>query len=135
MFLFYLICLFLSNRILAINYTDPRVPSLNDLIQLPTNNQSETIAAQFGQDPNWSHVGMSISLSDTDEPVPNNDNIEELVDKPGLIKTGHTYRSPVLHAYPIDPDGVHPRTEHFIFFVRHGKPPESKWTSSIFVVV
>ena len=120
MFLFCLLILFLSNRITAHNRTYINVPSIHELILLPLNPQIEAIAAQFGQDPHWGRLDLP-TPSDVDEPMSVGEESIEYPERPGVIKSGHTYFSRRLSSYPIEQEGVNPRTEHYVFFVRHGK--------------
>ena len=120
MFFFYFFILFLSNRITADNLTYINVPSIDDLIRLPINPQIEAIAAQFGQDPHWGRLDLPIP-SDVDEPMSVGVESNEYPERPTVIKSGHTFFSRRLRSYPIELNGVNPRTEHYVFFVRHGK--------------
>ncbi|CAF1219891.1 unnamed protein product [Adineta steineri] len=117
MFLFYLIFLLFLKQTDARNIT---VIRLEELAPLSTNNELETIAAQFNQNPNWELGNMPLTLTEEEEITPNDPDAPEISDKPGLIKTGHLFQPEDMHPYRIDRKGVHPHTEHHIFFVRHG---------------
>ncbi len=119
--LIYVIFFLFSTRINAINITARRAASLEDLYPLPTNDQLKTIAAQFNQNPNWEEGNMPISLTEEEETTPTEPVERELQTGPGIIKTGHRFETDDMFPYRIDPQDVHPQTEHHIFVVRHGK--------------
>jgi hypothetical protein len=119
--LFYLIFFLLSIRINANNISTAHFPRIEDLFPLPFNDQFKIIAAQFNQNPNWELGNMPISLPEEEETTPIEPYTEYLGAGPGVIKNGHLFHTDDMHAYRIDPEGVHPLTEHHIFLVRHGK--------------
>ena len=120
MFLFYLIFFLLSKRTDGINVSIHDIPKIEDMYRLPTNEQLETLAAQFRQNPNWEHGNMPTSLTEAEETTPIESISHELTTGPGIIKTGHLFNPEDMFAYRINSEGVHPRSEHHIFLVRHG---------------
>jgi len=121
MFLFYLILFLFSKRTDAINASIYNIPKIEDMYQLPTNEQMKTIADQFHQNPNWEYGNMPTSLTEAEETTPIEPTSSELKTGPGIIKTGHLFDPEDMHPYRIDSEGVHPRSEHYIFLVRHGE--------------
>jgi hypothetical protein len=121
MFLFYLILFVLAKRSEAKNVTIDDIPKIEKMFPLPINDQLETIAAQFNQNPNWEQGNMPVTLTEEEETTPDDSDIDELKTGPGIIKQGHLFKPEHYHAYPIDSHGVHPESQHHIFLVRHGK--------------
>jgi hypothetical protein len=101
--------------------TDYDYPKIEELYPLPTNDQSKIIAAQFNQNLIWELGNMPISLTEEEETTPMQPDPESLPTGPGVIKNGHLFRTDDMHAYRIDREGVHPLTEHHVFFTRHGR--------------
>ena len=121
MFLFYLILFLFSNRTDATNTSAQHTPTIEDMYPLPTNDRQKLIAAQFHQNPNWEEGNMPMTLTEAEETTPIEPIEHELPSGLGIIKSGHTFQPEDMHAYRIDPKGVHPRSEHHIFLTRHGK--------------
>ena len=119
--LFYLIIFLLSNRINAKNTSTIYTQKIENLYPLHTNDQLNIIAAQFDQNPNWEHGNMRILLTQEEETSPTKPVVFEPKTGPGIIKNGIEFHTDDMHPYRIDPNGVHPHTEHHIFLVRHGK--------------
>ncbi len=122
MFLFfYLILFLLSNRTNAIYINTAHIPKIEDMYPLSTNDQLEIIAAQFNQNPNWEQGNMPLSLTEDEETRPNEPIATDLENGPGVFKTGHLFQTQDMHGYRIDPEDVHPQSEHHVFLTRHGE--------------
>lgn len=105
----------------AVNISAAQIPRIEYLYPLPTNDQLKIIAAQFNQNANWEEGNMPISLTTEEETTPREPTEYQWPTGPGVIKTGNLFRTDDMHGYPIDPEGVHPNTEHHIFLTRHGQ--------------
>lgn len=118
--LIYLILFTFSNRISAINISTNRIPRIETLYPLPTNNKMEMLAAHFRQNDVWEEGNMPMQLTEAEETKPEDLNSEDVEPIPTTIRNGHLFRTQDFHAYRIDPEGVNPHSEHHVFLVRHG---------------
>ena len=122
MLLFYLILFVYSKCTEAIDSPTHQITKLEHLYPLPTNDKIEALAAQFDQEPNWEYGNMRMRLSDIEESTPNDPRVPSPPKTgPGIIKQGHLHFPESYHGYPIDNEGVHVETKHYIFVVRHGE--------------
>ncbi|CAF0888301.1 unnamed protein product [Adineta ricciae] len=121
MLLFYLILFVSSKYTEAIDSLTHQITKLEHLYPLPTNDKIEALAAQFDQEPNWEYGNMRMRLSDIEESTPNDPRVAAPPKTgPGIIKQGHLHFPESYHGYPVDNEGVHAETKHYIFVVRHG---------------
>ncbi|CAF4478637.1 unnamed protein product [Rotaria socialis] len=95
---------------------------LDELYPLPVNDQITRIAEQFRQNPFWELGNLPIVLTEAQQSIPNTCTCDcrESRAGPGVYKNGHLYAPTNPNPYRINHTGVHPRTTHHIFLIRHG---------------